>query len=308
MVTQAPLVTGSGLAAAVAAGCHWRKEGRTFLRWNSLFPELVLLVALVGAFLANPTPFPYNLLFLAPFFVVAGAAFWKAELADAQSIAGIALFTGLLVICHIFPFAQQTLRHFDRTNDRQTLIMNLAETMTDPVNDRVFDGTGLVPTRKTIGYRWQIHSLTIQDFYDGKTPSVRAMLAQNPASVFIPSYRTDWLPKEDKLFIKSHYFPLADDFWVLGSVLDSGGGPWTCMHGGRYQILMGCQAEGTPARSLQVDGQTMADRSALALTPGPHEIRSSPPGKILVVWLGPSLTEMPQVSPGDHRDLFVNWY
>ena len=306
---QAPLLTGLGLAAVIASNGRWRKEGRAFLRWDSQFPELALLYCVMAAFLVNPTPFPYNLLFLAPFILVAGAGLWESDIAPLIIGTPMAAFVaGVLVFCHFMPFLRQTTRHFERANSRQEELMTLAEAMTDPVKDCVFDGTGLVPTRRTIGFHWLVHSLTIQRFRNGTWPSVQAMLTQSPASVIIPNYRTDWLSDSDKGFISSHYVRLADDFLVLGTILQPGGGSWTCLHGGRYQVsIIGKEAQSNSA-TLQVDGGVVVGKSVLKLSPGLHHLTVANMDQILVVWLGPTLPNLPRLAPGSHGDLFVNWY
>jgi hypothetical protein len=306
MVSQSPLVVALGLGAVILAAQHWRTEGRGFLRWDSLFPELALVAFTLAAFVANPVPFPYDLLFVLPFLLVAGAAFWKAGFPRPWPPAGIPLLAGVVVFCHALPFLNQTLRHWEHGNDRQVALMNLAETMTDPVKDRVFDGTGLIPTRQTIGFHWLVHSLTIKSLSDGSLPPVRTLLAQRPASVILRTYRLDWLPREDLAYIESHYYPLAEDFLILGSVLPAGGGSWSCLHGGRYQILLG--DHGTEPATIQVDGHGQAPGCALELAAGPHDIRTQANAPILVAWLGPSLPALPHLPPGNHLDLFVNWY
>jgi hypothetical protein len=132
------------------------------------------------------------------------------------------------------------------------------------------------------------------------------MLAQHPAPVILPNYRFDWLPKEDLAYIESHYFPLADDFLVLGTVLPPGGGAWSCLQGGRYQVFPGNQ--GTAPASSQVDGHAYTAPCVLALASGPHDISTQAPVRILVAWVGPNLPGLPQLPPGSHVDLFVNWY
>ena len=67
--------------------------------------------------------------------------------------------------------------------------MALAEDMTDPQSDPVYDGVGMVPTRRSIHYHWFLHSLNIQSFINGQEMPVRDMLAANPAAVVIPNYR-----------------------------------------------------------------------------------------------------------------------
>jgi len=61
-----------------------------------------------------------------------------------------------------------------------------------------------------------LHSFNINSFLDGAVTPVRDLLAENPAAVFIPNYRTDWLADADHDFIRRHYVALSDDFWVLG--------------------------------------------------------------------------------------------
>ena len=308
LASQAPLPVALALAAAGVACRRWRLEGRGYLRWDSGFPELCLLALTLAAFLANPTPFPYNLLFLAPFLLVEGAAFWRTEFPKLPTGALGPVLVSVLVACHILPFCQWTLRHWDHGNDRQVALMDLAEAMTDPGWDAVFDGTGMVPTRPTIGFHWLVHTFTIQAIHSGAQPSVRAMLGEHPAAVIIRNYRSDWLPKEDLQFIQDHYFPLADDFLVLGSVLPSGGGSWTCLHGGRYQVILEQPNRAPGSQGLQVDGQARPATDVLNLTPGPHLFHAPEACRVLVAWLGPKLAALPSLPPGNHLELFVNWY
>src|SRR5262249_28866552 len=118
---------------------------------------------------------------------------------------------------------------------------------TDPEKDRVYDAVGMVPTRRSIDFHWFLHSLNIQQFVNGPGPRVREMLAARPAAVFIPNYRTDWLPKEDHDFIAKRYVAISDDFWVLGKVLPAGGGSFEIVHPGRYRVssLAGSDLAGT---------------------------------------------------------------
>ena len=81
--------------------------------------------------------------------------------------------------------------------------------MTDPTSDPVYDAAGLVLTRHSIDRSWYLHSLNMQQLYDGKQSSVAAMLARNPAAVLMPNYRFDWLPESDWQFIRANYLPLG---------------------------------------------------------------------------------------------------
>ena len=305
MVSQIPFIVGAGVAATARAIHRWKSQGRSFLRWETTFPELVLLACLLCSFLANPTPFPYNLLFLTPFFLIMAAEILPEFLDGLRPAALVATVT-IAVFCHFIPFMTQTARHFDYPNDRQEALMTVAEQMTAPGKDAVFDGTGLLPTRATIGYRWQLHSLTIKHFLDGSWPSVRQLLEKTPAAVIIPNYRTDWLSPADRGYIAQHYIALADDFLVLGTTLPAGGGEFTCLHPGRYEIRpMGSTPSPAP---IMLDGLAVPPKSPVLLSSGTHVIRTESPGRVLVAWLGPTLDQLPPLAPGNHLRLFVNWY
>jgi len=144
----------------------------------------------------------------------------------------------------------------------------------------------------------------------------------------MPNYRTDWLEDEDHVFIREHYVSLADDFWVLGRVLPSGGGEFQVIHPGRYRIspLSQSRLAGTYSYDLKgliemsrppstndppfvatLDGQTLTDKP-VELKAGTHRIQTKPDCQPAAVWVGPNLDRPPLAGPGDHRTLFVNWY
>ena len=201
--------------------------------------------------------------------------------------------------------------------------MTLAEDLTEPCHDRVYDGVGMVPTRRSVHFQWYLHSLNIDKFLDGSFASVREMLCARPPSVFIPSYRTDWLGEDDNEFIKDRYVPLADDFWVLGKVLPEGGGTFEIFHPGRYRIstLKGSDLKDTYELGVKgvmipedpgtltatLDGEPLCDKP-VQLTVGVHRLECSSNCQPAVVWMGPKLNRVHRIGPGDHRALFVNWY
>jgi hypothetical protein len=209
------------------------------------------------------------------------------------------------------------------SNARQAILMSLAEDLTDPAKDPVYDGIGLVPTRPTIHFQWYLHSLNIQSFVKGPGPRVREMLAARPAAIFIPNYRTDWLPEEDHAFVRERYVPLADDFWVLGKVLPTGGGTFEIVHPGRYCISSLQESDlaetsrvsvaQLPVRldegsfSATLDGAPVSSRP-VELTVGKHRIECKPDCQPAVVWVGPKRDRIGRLSQSDHRLLFVNWY
>jgi hypothetical protein len=149
------------------------------------------------------------------------------------------------------------------------------------------------------------------------------MLAARPAAVFIPNYRTDWLPEEDHAFIRERYVSLTDDFWVLGKVLPAGGGTFEVVHPGRYRVssLEGSDLAGTYPEGLAglmapvVDGSIIGtldgvplSKRPVELTVGTHRIETKPDCQPAVVWLGPRQERIGRLGDSDHRFLFVRWY
>jgi len=148
-------------------------------------------------------------------------------------------------------------------------------------------------------------------------------LSRRPPTVIIANYRTDWLSVDAHRFIEEHYVPLADDFWVLGKKLPSGGGTFEIIHPGRYQIrakeaswILGTIERNSMGLALPptktncvgtLDGQPLTAK-AVELTVGTHRIETTPDCEPAVVWLGPKLEQLRALGDKDHRWLFVNWY
>jgi len=185
--------------------------------------------------------------------------------------------------------------------------MRIAESLTDPAKDPVYDAIGMVPTRRSIHFQWFLHSLNIQSILNGEKTSVSQMLGTHPAPVLIPSYRTDWLPEDDWKFIRSRYVPLADDFWVLGQILPTGGGRYLVVHPGRYMTLGRQGTRLGPLPSGLLDGHPL-EGEITELRIGSHELICQPDIQPVVVWVGPHAEGLPGLGPGNHLRLFVNWY
>jgi hypothetical protein len=321
LLTQTPLLLAMTVAALLGAILAFRKHGRGALSWEGYFPEVFLLgVAMAGLF-ANPTPFPYNLLHVAPYgFLLSfryGLALWQQSRlsANAWLLAG-----GVLVFAHLAPFAVSVERHLAFTNYRQKHLMILAEVFT-AAEDPVYDGVGMVLSRPSIDFHWYLHSLNILTFLNGSGPAVRELLAANPAAVLLRNYRTDWLSNEDDAFIREHYVQLADDFLVLGRVLPVGGGGFQITRAGRYRVaaledsgIAGAQSgiAGTESgvlaqRSAMLDGDFLSGE-IVELSLGTHRLERTAGCQPTVVWVGPRLERPPRLGPGAHENLFVNWY
>jgi hypothetical protein len=324
LLGQTPLLLTLVASALVAFAVDLRRRGRTALAWDGSAPEALLLAVAFAALMVNPTPFPYNLLHLVPYaflFAFRHASAILVQIRDAR--ARLPIVCSILVFVHFVPFCAATRRHLDWPNSRQTRLMCLAEELTDPAKDPVFDGVGMVLTRPIIHPRSLLHSLSFEGMMKDSGPQVRDMLAARPAAVVIPNYRTDWLPEADHAAIRERYVAVADDFWVLGKVLPANGGTFQVFHPGRYRIssLQGSDlAEGCPGGAGQIqppsdeasftatlDGVPVSSRP-VELMVGSHRIECKAGCQPAVVWVGPKLDRVGQLSQRDHRLLFVNWY
>jgi hypothetical protein len=324
LLGQTPLLLAMTTAACFAVATELWRLGKGGLSWDGLLPEVLLLVVALGGLMANPSPYPYNLLHVVPYaFLLAfryGTMIWEQVQNGPRLWPFVA---SVIIFAHLAPFGYAVQRHLNHSNARQTILMSLAEDLTDAAKDPVYDGIGLVPTRPTIHFHWYLHSLNIQSFVKGPGPRVREMLAARSAAVFIPSYRTDWLPEEDHAFVRERYVPVADDFWVLGKVLPAGGGTFEVIHAGRYCIsslqesdlaeTSRVSAAQVPVRldegnfNATLDGAPVSSRP-VELTVGKHRIECKPDCPPAVVWVGPSRDRIGRLSQSDHRLLFVNWY
>lgn len=321
---QTPLLLGLTVAGCVGVVIDFVRRGKAAMGWDGYLPEFLLVLGSVCALLINPTPFPYNLLHVVPYAFVFAFRYTSGLWDGLWSRADLRpLVASILVFTHLVPFGLVTSRHWSHLNWRQERLMSLAEDLTDPDCDPVYDGVGMVPTRRSAGFQWYLHSLSIQRFLDGSWPSVHEMLSQRPAAVFIPSYRTDWLSEADHDFVKERYVRFADDFCVLGKILPEGGGAFEVYHPGRYRIstlkgsdlqdtyelgvkgIMTPEDPGTLAGTL--DGEPICNRP-MQLAVGVHRLECSTNCQPAVVWMGPHLDRVHRIGPGDHRALFINWY
>jgi hypothetical protein len=319
------------LIIALPAAIIWLREGaRRYgipaLSWDGVLPEVLLLGVALIALSINPSPYPYNLVNVVPFAFLLAFRLLSTLSRQFSSHAKVPTAAWIcVVVAHMLPFVVATQRHAGMRNDRQRALMQASEDLTDSTADPVYDGVGMVPTRRSIGYHWFLHSLYIDRFRAVRDLRLSTMLSAAPAAVIIPSYRTDWLPADDHAFIRSRYIPLADDFWVLGGVLRPGGGTARIVHPGRYRLVR-MEPRGDELASLKealrqdrsrlasqtetriaVDGREETD-SVVELTTGLHEIMCPRGCRPAFVWLGPRLADVPLIGEGDHRTLFVNWY
>jgi hypothetical protein len=328
LLSQTPLLLALLPAGLIAVAVDLRRRGKDALTWESCLAEALLFLVAFGALVINPVPHPYNLVNLVPFAFLLGYRYASAIASEIwlhPSLRSM-IFT-LLMFTHFVPFWLATRRHLEWPNHRQENFMRLAEQLTDPAKDLVYDGIGMVPTRRSIDFQWFLHSLNIRDFRRGGELRVREMLAEQPAAVIIQSYRTSWLPEEDHEFIRERYVPLADDFWVLGKILPPGAGEFEIHHPGRYHIApkeasnlagtyeytLAALKEARGKKAIEpdfvatLDGVPLTNRT-VELTVGVHRLETAADVIPTVVWAGPKLKQASRVSDSSDRKLFVNWY
>jgi len=323
MLEQTPLLTAMTAAALAAVVRDLRRRGTSTLNWSGYVPEAGLFLSAFGALMINPAPFPYNIVLLAPFAFLLAFRYGVTLAGEFQARPTlIPIVTAVVRFSHFVPFVIATHRHLDWPNSRQEALMSRAEAMTDPSRDPVYDGTGMVPTRR-INPQMFLHSFHIQRFLDVKGPHLRDLLAANPPAVIMPNYRTDWLPEDDRAYVRANYVELADDFWILGSVMPAGGGDFKIIHPGRYRFstlsasdLAGTYPNGfkgllSPAEAGRIAGSldsVSLSNQIVELPAGTHRLQCDSNCQPAVVWVGPHLERSGRLTQQDHRQLFVNWY
>jgi hypothetical protein len=324
LLGQTPLLLAFLTAALVAVAVDLRHRGKAALTWDSTLPEALLFLDALAVLLINPAPEPYDLLHLVPYGFL--LAFRYASELTKEIWGRLALrpvLVALLIFAYFIPFGVATRRHLGFTNYHQEARMRLAEELTDPARDPVYDGIGMVPTRPSIHFCWLLPDVNRPSLAEEQGLRVRDMLAARPAAVVIPNYRTDRLPEEDHAFIRERYVSLTDDFWVLGKVLAAGGGTFEIVHPGRYRIssLEGSDLAGTYPDGLAglmapvvegsligtLDGVPLSKRP-VELTMGTHRIETKSDCQPAVVWMGPRKERIGRLGGSDHRFLFVRWY
>jgi hypothetical protein len=326
LLVQTPLLLALAVAAVAAFLGEVVRRWRVLLDWKGNAPEVALCgIALVALFI-NPNPYPYNLISFVPYVFLLtfryGMKVWEAA---RRQVVFVPIAAAVIVFAHFVPFGMTTKRHLVMTNFNQERIMDLAENLTDPDKDTIFDGVGMIPTRQIFDERAFLHGQVVHNFISGPGPRIHELLAAKPATVVILSGRTDWLPEEDQEFIRSRYVSIGDALLVPGKILP-GGGTFEVFHAGRYRVtpaeasnLAGTYREPknfnelvakppkTPPLTGTLDGKPISDQP-VELSVGTHHLECPPDRSAAVAWVGPRMDSLPKMYGYDHRFLFVNWY
>ncbi|WP_316413484.1 hypothetical protein [Mesoterricola silvestris] len=256
------------------------------------FPEILLFVVCAFAFFVNPTPFPYNLAVLTTGAMVALLALGRPwfEPGAFNAVRGLPFLISSGLLLHLTPWTLRVAELFSLTNERQEEIMAMTEAFTGP-EDPVFDGIGMVPTRRAPTYEWVINWANQGRF---REHPLFAGLGDQVPPVVLPSYRLGYLPPSDRAFLSANYLLLHKDFWVLGASPRASAEPgtWTCLRSGRYALI--------PIRPnpgpVTLDGKPLP-RGITWIAKGPHQLAMDPAAPSALSWVGPTAQTPP--TPGN---------
>jgi hypothetical protein len=298
LLRTAPLLAAAMAALLVHAFLVLQRKGIRAAGAGRGMPELFLFLVGVLAFLANPTPFPYNLAVLSGLAMVAILALGTPWL-ETGACAGLASAPYLLtagLVLHVLPLAARVSELAQLDNDRQEELMAMAEASTGP-EDPVFDAIGLVPTRKGPSFIWLINLTNVQLF--SQTPMTATWAGRVPP-VLLPSYRFNYLQPADLAFLRGNYVSLRKDFYVLGQILTKGNGAtrtWNCLRSGRYGVV----PLEPDAPGLDLDGVRQGP-GIQWVTAGNHVLAIPSGIPCALVWVGPTATSLPELRPTEGMD------
>ena len=298
LLRTAPLLATAMVALLVHAFLVLQRRGIRAAGEGRGMPELFLFLVGVLAFLANPTPFPYNLAVLSGLAMVAILALGAPWL-ETGAFAGLASAPYLLtagLVLHVLPLAARVSELVQMDNDRQEELMAMAEAYTGP-EDPVFDAIGLVPTRKGPSFFWFINLTNVQAFSE---TSMTGTWAGRIPPVLMPSYRFNYLQPADLAFLRDNYVCLRKDFYVLGQILSKGNGgnrTWNCLRSGRYGVV----PLEPDAPGLNLDG-VRQEPGIQWVTAGSHVLSIPSGSPCALVWVGPTATSLPELRPTEGMD------
>lgn len=271
---------------------------RRLVRRQATQEELVTLVffgATLLALVVNPTPFPYNLVWVAPAVILAAAGGARVVVdALASRIEPTRLGMILVLAAAVQAMACAGTDRFMRKGQAlQREVIDAAEQLTAP-DEPVFDAAGLVPSRPPASRYWILHSLFMDEYRAGRRETVRQIIEREAPPVMVRGhYRFDWLGDDDLHAIDESYIPVSKQVWVLGARVDAPQARVAIRRAGRYVLEVPGGGSGA------VDGAAVAPGAPLALAVGPHEVEA-PIGSRLV-WVGPRLFTPPALRSSNSR-------
>lgn len=323
MLVQVPLLLGLVTAGLTALAMDVRSRGKAAISSEGMLPEGALFVLALLVFLLNGKASPPELLYLTAFGFLL-AARYVAGIAKEITVERAALISAIVLFGHLIPFFTLVERHANFTSYHQEGLMSLAEQMTEPGKDAVYDRFGMVPTRRPADYELFFHQWNGVQIRGDLKPALSELLTSQPPSVIVADARFDQLSETDQKFVSERYVPVSPDFWVLGTMLPAGGGDFEISHRGRYKItsaeasnlfgtyrqpqgLMQSPPEKFPPLAGTLDGLPLNDQPVL-LAPGVHHLKCASEARAAVAWLGPELNSVPRITGGSRETLFAGWF
>ena len=246
--------------------------------------------------LLNPTPFPYNLTWLTPAWLLLAACGVAQTLAliarlRQRAIASAVLAVSAAALALFCFWSCEQDPYYRKAWDSQLRVIASAEALTSP-SDPVLDLCGLVVSRPPVAKDWVVHSLFMPAYHAGQRESVRQIIERVWPPVAITVYRWSFLDRADWLSLRRNYVRFSDDVWTLGRVLDPSSSQFEVQRSGRYQV----RANGEVG---SVDGRAVYGGDVLALARGGHALSATK--SFTIAWQGPA---SPGAPPPAAKPLF----
>lgn len=292
---QGTVVVLLALAFTVATGAQmWRRQAPVHVVITAAF-----LASAILALVVNPTPFPYNIVWLAPalLWAAAGGARLVLDMLDERRGSVVAAVLLAVVAGQGFLVARSD-AYSAKGQAKQREVMETVEALTGE-DDPVFDGAGLIPARPPASRHWIIHSLFMDEYLSGRRERFRDIVERAAPPVVVSGhYRFAWLPEDDKRALDAAYVPLGSQIMVLGARLEEARQHVRVRRTGRYLIegpSHDTASHDTAGRDTAdhatINGATISLGAAVELLAGEHTVEA-PPGSRLA-WLGPRLDSLP---------------
>lgn len=244
--------------------------------WRDYLPRLVACAYFawsVCVLLINPTPFPYNMLHVAPF------AFIFAILALSHLARNNRALLGVLAAVHALTFIRNamTSEFFLHSNFHQCSYIDAAEYIT-PEDEPVLDAVGMVTSRPPASKQWWIHWFNWGNYFAGRYRNYADIMREDKPPVVITNFRWRWMRGDEHKVLESMYVEPHHRFHVLGANLNPCLNEFELARTGHYVI----RAYGTK-EALIIDGEPVHDKDMLHLSAGHHAY--STPVEAMLLWV-----------------------
>ena len=236
----------------------------------------------VLSLLLNPTPFPYNLTWLTPaWLLMATLGFSQCSTLLTRGQNGTtlsALFAAVAgALCLLCFWNCEQDPYYRKRWDAQLRVVKSAEALTSP-SDPVLDLCGLVVSRPPVAKHWIVHSLYMPAYHANQRETVREIIDRVWPPVAITVYRWSFLDRADWLALRQNYVRFSDDVWTLGQTLTPRSRHFEVQRTGRYRV----RADGDAGT---LDGHAIRAGDVLWLERGSHALSAKT--NLTMAWNGP---------------------